>query len=132
MIEPTGDVLKVSTVLQPRTTSRHVISRALALNLDQNREVLGVLSIPRSERLQKLETIRLGVNLDLDGDAVLRRGLEGVLSWVIAAGMKLETGGRGEFEGLARGSGEVCVRGLKESDQAKARAVTISREATKA
>lgn len=62
----TGNVLQVSTVLQPRSTSRDVIRRALALHLDQHRQVLGLLAIPRLEGLQELETVRLGVDGDVD------------------------------------------------------------------
>lgn len=69
----TRDVLEMSTVLEPRTTSRNVIScyetmsasqlvihhnerilTALALNLDQHWQILRGLAIPRSERLQEL------------------------------------------------------------------------------
>jgi len=48
------DVLEVTTVLKPGSTSGDVVGGALALNLDQNWEILGCLSVPWFERLQEL------------------------------------------------------------------------------
>ena len=64
---------------------------ALALDLDENGAVSWLLSIPRLERLQKLQTVRLRVNGDLYSRAVLRRRLEGVLASIIATGWEFET-----------------------------------------
>lgn len=77
------------------------ILTALALNLDENREVGGSLAIPRGEGLQELETVTLGVNGNLDARTVLRRRLEGVLAGVVTLGRELITGGVGEFKCLA-------------------------------
>ena len=41
-----GDVVQVSTVLQPGTGHRDVVGSGLALALDENRKVLRILSIP--------------------------------------------------------------------------------------
>jgi len=83
-----------------------MIRTALALNLDQNGEILRSLSIPRSERLQQLETVALGVDDNLDGGTIFRRGLEGILSGVEAGGRELIARGVIELEGLAIGTGE--------------------------
>ena len=55
---------------------------ALALDLDQDGQILGVFAIPLFKGLEELETVALGVNHHLDRETILRR-LEGVLSWVI-------------------------------------------------
>jgi len=52
-----GDVVKMSTVLQPRTGHRDVISGGLALALNQNRHIQFILSIPGLERLENLKTV---------------------------------------------------------------------------
>ena len=109
----TGDVLEMSTVLQPRSTSRDVVSRALALGLDEDGEVGGGLAIPRLEGLEELETVRLGVNCDLDGRAVGRRRLEGVLAGVVATGRKLVTRGILKLEGLAISTDERVGDGVE-------------------
>ena len=109
----------MSTVLEPGSTSRDVIRRyiltsatrlciveimirtALALDLDQDGEILGVLAIPRLEGFQELETVALGVNSDLDGSTVLRRSLEGVFAGVVATRRKFMSVRVVELEGLA-------------------------------
>ena len=74
------------------------ILTALALDLDEDGEVGGGLAIPRCEGLQDLETLRLGVNGNLDGGAVFRRSLVSILSWVVAPGGKTQAGGLLELE----------------------------------
>jgi hypothetical protein len=78
----------MSTVLQPWATSGNVIGCALALGLDEDREV-GGCTIPDLEGLEELETVALGVNSDVDAGTVCRGRLERVLARVIAT--------RGEF-----------------------------------
>lgn len=103
----------MSTVLQPRSTSRDVISRALALNLDQNRQISRGLSVPRLEWFKELKTVALGVNSNLDGGTVLRRGLEGVLSGVVATRREFVTGGVVEFESLSVSASESVSEGVE-------------------
>ena len=74
---------------------------ALALNLDENGEIGGSLTVPRLEWLELLETIALRVDDNLYGGAVLRRCLEGVLAGVVSARRELIAGGVRELEGLA-------------------------------
>lgn len=94
----------MTTVLQPGPTSRDMISRALPLHLNQNRQIRGRLPVPWREGRKELETVRLGVNGDLDGSTVGGRGLEGVFSGVVALGGKLVAGWVGELEFLAVGA----------------------------
>jgi len=94
------DVLEVSAVLQPGTTSRDMIRRALAFDLDQDRKISGGLSIPRLEGLEKLKTFRGWTDSYLDSSTVLRRGLEGILPRVVTARGKFMTAGILEFERL--------------------------------
>ena len=51
----TRNVFEMSTVLQPWATSRDVVGCALALSLDEDREV-GGCTVPGLEGLEKLET----------------------------------------------------------------------------
>ena len=87
---------KEATAGQNRT-----IHTALALDLDKDGEVSGGLAVPRREGLEQLETFRLGVDRDLNGGTVLRRGLEGVLARVVATRREFVSGGVGELERLA-------------------------------
>jgi hypothetical protein len=80
------DVFEMSTVLQPGTTGRDMVGCAFTLGLDENGKISGSLSIPRLEGCEDLETIGLGIDGNLNTGAVLRRGLEGVLSGIIASG----------------------------------------------
>ena len=101
----TGDVLEMSTVLEPGSTSRDVIGCALALDLDENWDILRVFAIPGLEGLKELETVGGGRNSDLDRGTVSGRGLESILSRVVSADGELIATGRRELERLARGSG---------------------------
>ena len=96
-----GDVLQVTTVLQPGTTGRDMVGCTLALDLNEDRKVSGGLAVPRRKGFEELKTLRLGVNGDLDGETVLGRRLEGVLARVVTARGELVTVGGGELEGLA-------------------------------
>jgi hypothetical protein len=80
----TGDVFKVATVFEPGTTSGDMVGGTLALNLDENREILRCLAIPRLEGFEELKTVRLGVNSNLDSSTVSGWRLEGVLASIIA------------------------------------------------
>jgi hypothetical protein len=86
-----------------------VIGGGLALSLDEDGQVGGVLAIPGIEGLEELETI--GGRRDGDGDrrAVLRRVLVGILAWVVAVGGETLTSWRLELELLAVGIFE-CIR----------------------
>lgn len=108
-----GDVLKVSTVLEPRATSGDVVSGALAENLDQDGEVMRLLAVPWLEGLEELKTVRSGADNDIDRSTVLRWGLEGILSRVIATRRKLVAGGILELEGLAISASEGVGQGVE-------------------
>lgn len=96
-----GDVVQVSTVLQPGTSHGDVVSGGLALALDEDGEVLSILTVPGIEGREDLETVGGGGNGNVDGLAVRGRSLVGVLTWVVAVGGKTSTGGRLELELLA-------------------------------
>jgi hypothetical protein len=102
----------MSTVLQPWATSGNVIGCALALGLDEDREV-GGCTIPDLEGLEKLETVALGVNGDVDAGTVCRGRLEGVLARVIATRWKFITGRSLELERLAIGADEGVSQGVE-------------------
>ena len=77
-----GDVVEVTTVLQPWTGHRDVISGGLTLALDQDWEILGILSVPGLERLEELETVGGWGDSNRDSGAVSWWSLVGVHSWV--------------------------------------------------
>ena len=108
-----GDVLKVTTVLEPGTTSRDVVSGALALGLDKDRAVSVVLAVPRLEGLELLQTVRAGVDRNVDRGAVRRGSLVGVLTSVVAARRELLTGGGRELELLAVSALERVGQGVE-------------------
>lgn len=86
---------------------------ALARNLDQDREVLGGLAVPRLEGLEELQPVALGVDGNVDGSPVRRGRLEGILTRVVATRGKLVTSGVGELEGLAIGSSKGVGEGVE-------------------
>lgn len=86
---------------------------ALALDLDQDGQVLGVLAIPLFKRLEELETVARGVNQDLNGETVLGGRLEGILSWVVPTRRELMAGRRRKLERSARGGGERVREGVE-------------------
>lgn len=92
---------RISSLLQPRTSHGDVVSGSLALGLDQDRDVLGVLAIPRLEGLEDLETVGGGRDLDLDGGAVLGGSLVGVFTSIVTAGGQTITSGGLKLEFLA-------------------------------
>lgn len=83
---------------------RTVIGGALSGSLDENGEILGVLSVPRFERLKELETIGLGVDDDVDGSTVGRRSLVSVLTSIVTTRRKFLSGRVGELEFLSIGT----------------------------
>ena len=127
-----GDVVQVATVLQPRTGHGDVISGGLALALDQDGEILGILAIPWLEATEDLQAVTGRRDRDGDGLAVGGRSLVGVTASVVAvggktlAGRRLEqellailalqlVGERVELEGAGNGHGNSEVRGGDES-----------------
>ena len=113
----------MSTVFQPGATSGDVISccnnnqqmtgkwritrrTAFALNLNKDGQIPRSLAIPGREGLQQLETLRFGVDCNLNGSPVGWRGLEGVLARIIATRWELEATWSLEFKFLAIGSGK--------------------------
>jgi hypothetical protein len=87
-----------------------VVGGGLALGLDEDGQVGGVLAVPGIEGLEELETVGGGGDGDVDGRAVLGRVLVGVLAWVVAVGGKTGTSGRLQLELLAVGVGELIWR----------------------
>lgn len=86
---------------------------ALALDLDQDGEISGGLSIPRLEGLKKLETVTRGADSDSNGSTIFRGWLEGVLTRVVPTGRKLIARGVQELEGLAIGTGKGIGDGVE-------------------
>ena len=95
------DVVQVSTVLEPGASHGDVVRSRLALGLDQDGHILGILAIPCVERRQNLETVRAGRDLNVHGGAVGRGGLVSILTRVEALAREGITGGRGKLELLA-------------------------------
>ncbi len=83
-----GDVVEVTTVLEPRTSSGDVVGGALTLGLDEDGGVEDVLAVPLGEHGEELEAVRLGVDINGKvGASILGRGgLVGVLTSVEALG----------------------------------------------
>jgi hypothetical protein len=77
------------------------IHTAFAFDLDQDREVLRGLAIPRLEGLQQLETVGLGVNSNVHGSTVSGRWLEGIFTRIVTTWRKLIAAWVRELEGLA-------------------------------
>jgi hypothetical protein len=92
------DVVQVPTVLQPRSRHRDVVGGGLALGLDEDRHIQLVLSIPRLEGLQKLETVAGWRDGNGDAGTVRRRCLVRILSRIISFCGEAETGRRREEE----------------------------------
>jgi len=65
-----GDVVQMSTVLEPRTGHGNVISSSFALALDENWNVVGILAVPGLEWLKDLETVRGWRNVNLNSGTV--------------------------------------------------------------
>lgn len=108
-------------VLKPGSTGGDVVGGALALGLDEDGGVNNVLAVPGGEavavskgndkkseksnsRLEDLKTVRGGGDLDLNLGAVGRRGLESLLSLVVALNGELLALGSLELELLAVGT----------------------------
>jgi len=108
-----GDVLQVSSESQPRSSGRDVVGGTLSNDLDKDGSVNDVLSVPSLERLQKLESVGLRVDSDLDGRSVLRRSLVGVLTSIVSLGGELETSRVGELELLAISALERVGQGVE-------------------
>jgi hypothetical protein len=130
-----GDVVKVSTVLEPGTGHGDVVGGGLATALDENGEVRGVLSVPGGERSEDLKTVRGGGNPDLDGRSILGRSLVRVTARVVALLGETSTGGRGKekvvsvlvLDGVGQGV-EVKGTGNRESgDQVRGGDESVSR-----
>jgi len=90
-----------STCLQPWTGHRDVVSGSLALGLDQDWKIGGILAVPRLEWLEDLETVGGWRDGNVDLGAVLWRSLVGVHTRVVSVGWKTITGWRLELELLA-------------------------------
>ena len=73
-------------------------AKYLSLALDEDGKVLSILTIPGREGREELKTVGGGRNGDLDGLAVRRRSLVGVLACVVAVGGQTSTSGLLELE----------------------------------
>src|SRR5262249_865351 len=64
-----ANLIQMPTIAQPGSSRRNVVGCALALGLDQHRQVYIVAAIPRLERFQELQSfaIRLDQNLNATG-----------------------------------------------------------------
>lgn len=126
------DVVKVSTVLQPWAGHGDVVGSGLALALDKDGEVGGILAVPGLETAEDLQTLTLRRDSDGDGLTVGRRSLVGVTARVVALRRKTITswglehevvavlvlqgvGERVEFEGTGNGHGKNKVGRSDES-----------------
>lgn len=96
-----GDVVKMSTVLQPWASHGDVIGGGLALALDENRNIKSILSIPGSKSCQKLETVASGGDGNVDASTLLGRSLVCVTASIVALSRKAVTGRRLEEELIA-------------------------------
>merc|ERR1719367_1048576 len=93
-----GDVLQVSSVLEPRSSSRNVISCAFSLDLDQNSHVRQICSNPLVKWRQKLESVGAGGDVNNHAAAVLGWGLISVLARVESSDREAVTKRFGKFE----------------------------------
>ncbi len=81
-----GDVVEVTSVLQPWAGHGDMVSGGLALALDEDWETLSVLSVPCVEWLKKLETVGGWGDSDVNGGTLSWWSLVSVHSWVESAG----------------------------------------------
>ena len=120
-----------------------MVGGGLALALDQDREVLGILAVPSRESTENLETVTLRRNSNLQRLAVLGRSLVGVTAGVVALGGKTLTsrrlkeellailalqlvGERVELEGTGNGHGNNKVGGGDEGVGGRVGVITAS------
>jgi len=108
-----GDVVQVATVLQPGTGHGDVVSGGLALALDQDGQVGGILAIPSLEAGEELQAVTAGGDGDLNGGAVNRRSLVGVHTRVVTLGGETVTGRGLEHELVAVGTLELVGQGVE-------------------
>ena len=93
-----GNVLEMTTVLQPGTGHRDVISGGLTKRLDKNGHVNTILAIPRLEGSKKLKTVRGRRNVDNNGRTVSRGSLVSVHTGVVTLLGKTKTSGLSKLE----------------------------------
>lgn len=96
-----------------KTNHKNRSRTALALDLDQDREISGGLAVPGLEGLKKLETVACGADSDGNSSTVFWGRLECVLTGVVSTGRKLIARGVRELEGLAISTGEAVGDGVK-------------------
>jgi len=66
-----GDILQMTFVLEPRARGGDVVRRTLALHLDEDTQILKVLSIPWSKSIQTLQARRRWINAHIDAQVWL-------------------------------------------------------------
>ncbi|KAH3659493.1 hypothetical protein OGATHE_005538 [Ogataea polymorpha] len=85
------NVLQVSTVLQPRTCHRDVVSGGLTERLDQNWHSVSILAIPRLEWLQPLQSVGSWRDVNFNRRSLLWWSLVGVFTRVVSLWWKTNT-----------------------------------------
>ena len=108
-----GDVLEVAAVLEPGAGRRDVVGGALALRLEQDRQLDVVLAVPGLEGLEELEPVAVRVDHDLDARSVGGGGLERLLARVEARVGERLADGRVEAHLLAGVVGERVGAGVE-------------------
>ncbi len=88
-VEVGRDVLEVAPEAEPRPGSRDVVGGALALGLEEQRQLLEVATVPGGERLEQLEALAVGSYHHLDAGALLGRGDEAGFTGLEALGRQL-------------------------------------------
>ena len=88
----------MTTVLEPRAGHGDVVGGGLAVALEEDRDVGGILTVPGLERLKELETVGGGGDNDRNGSTIGGRSLVGVLARVVSAVGKTGTAGGREVE----------------------------------
>ena len=108
-VDVAGNVLQMAPIAQPRSSHRDVVGGALALRLDEDRQVGDVLTVPCREWSQQLESVAGRRHGDLHAAAVRRRCLERLFTGIEAVGRQLLARSDGEADLLAGIVGERVV-----------------------
>ena len=90
-----------------------LIRTALALHLDQNRQILWSLRIPGLERLQQLKTLTRRVHSNRHTSTVFRWRLISVLTGVVSTRRQFVSSRSGESEFLAIGTLQRVCQGVE-------------------
>ena len=108
-----GDVFQVATELKPWSGGRNVIGGTLALNLDEDAQVLEVAAVPFGKGGQELQTIGLGVNVNCYVRTVRWRMLVGIFTGIKSLSREFITIRRFKQKFLAISTLELLGPGVK-------------------